>query len=70
MSWAALQGQFGADHKDAKGWRRLFKQALRQAVTVYPDAKVEQVGGGLLLKRSTPAIRRKVYGAALSKRSP
>jgi len=70
VSWAALQGQFGADHKDAKGWRRLFKQALRQAVTVYPDAKVEQVDGGLLLKRSAPPIRRKVYGAALSKRTP
>jgi len=61
VSWAALQGQFGADIGDHKKFRRLFKNALRQASAVYPHAKVEQVDGGLLLKRSRPAISNKVY---------
>ncbi len=61
VSWAALQAQFGADMKDPKKFRRDDLKAFRQALAVYPDAKVEQVDGGLLLKPSPPPIRRKVH---------
>ncbi len=61
LSWAALQAQFGADMKDPKKFRRDDLKAFRQALAVYPDAKVEQVDGGLLLKPSPPPIRRKVH---------
>ena len=60
VSWAALQAQFGADMKDPKKFRRDYLKAMRQALDVYPHAKVEQVDGGLLLKPSPPPIRRKV----------
>ena len=62
VSWAALHGQFGADVKDNKTFRRNFKIALRKAVAVYPDAKVEQEDGGLRLRSSKPPIRRKLVG--------
>lgn len=62
VSWAALHAQFGADVKDNKTFRRQFKVALRKAVAVYPDAKVEQVDGGLHLRSSKPPIRRKLVG--------
>ncbi len=60
-------GQFGADQRDRKTFRRNFLTALRQATSVYPKAQVEQVDGGLLLRRSAPPIRRKGDGAALPK---
>jgi hypothetical protein len=62
VSWAALHAQFGADVKDNKTFRRQFRTALRKAVSVYPDAKVEQVDGGLFLRSSKPPIRRKMVG--------
>ncbi len=46
--------------KDSKKFRRDYLTAMRQAVALYPDAKVEQVDGSLLLRRSSPPIRRKV----------
>ncbi len=61
VSWAALQAQFGADMKDPKKFRRDYLKAMRQALAVYPAAKVEQVDGGLQLRRSAPPIRRKVH---------
>jgi len=61
VSWAALQGQFGADMKDSKKFRRDYMKAMRQAIAVYPAARVEQVDGGLLLRQSAPPIRRKVH---------
>ncbi len=47
--------------KDPKKFRRDYLKAFRQALAVYPDAQVDQVDGGLLLKPSPPPIRRKVY---------
>ncbi len=61
---AALQAQFGADMKDHKKFRRDYLKAFRQGLAVYPDAKVEQVDGGLLLKPSRPPIRPKVHPVA------
>ena len=58
VSWAALHGQFGPDLADYKNFRREFRHALLKALAVYPAAKVEQVEGGLLLRHSSPAIRR------------
>jgi len=66
VSWAALQGQFGGDMRDPKKFRRDFLKAMRQAVAVYPKAKVEQVDGGLLLKTSPPPIRRKELSTGVS----
>jgi hypothetical protein len=58
VSWGALQGQFGPDQHDVKTFRRDLLTAMRQVLVTYPAAKVEQVEGGLLLRRSAPPIRR------------
>ena len=63
VSWQALQGQFGPDISDIKNFKRDMVQALKQALTVYPRARVEQVDGGLLLKKSAPPIARKIFPA-------
>jgi hypothetical protein len=48
---------------DTKKFRRDFLTAMRQVLAVYRDATVEQIDGGLLLRRSPPAIRRKTVAA-------
>jgi hypothetical protein len=58
VSWAALQMQFGPDMTDTKKFRRDLMNAMHQVLSVYPAAKVEQVDGGLLLRRSAPPIKR------------
>ncbi len=68
VSWAALQAQFGTDMKDTKKFRRDYLKAFRQALAVYPNARVEQVDGGLLLKPSpprSPRRRRRLLDQAL-----
>ena len=37
-------------------------EAMRQALAVYPKAKVESVDGGVRLRKSVPAIKRKAIG--------
>ena len=58
VSWGALQAQFGPDQADVKTFRRDLMTAMRQVLAVYPAAKVEQIDGGLLLRRSAPPIKR------------
>lgn len=58
VSWVALQAQFGPGMADAKKFRRDLLTGLRQVLTAYPAAKVDQVEGGLLLRRSAPPIKR------------
>jgi hypothetical protein len=58
VSWAALHAQFGPDVSDKRTFRRQFTKAMRQALAVYPGARVESVEGGLRLRKSAPAIRK------------
>lgn len=59
VSWAALKSQFGGDVSDWRNFQRHMLTALKQALAVYPTAKVEQIEGGLLLRKSAPPIRKK-----------
>jgi hypothetical protein len=56
VSWSNMHGQFGQEYQNPKDFKRKFKEALRQVVTAYPDAKIESVDGGLILKNSPPPI--------------
>ena len=56
VSWRALQTQFGPDIADHRNFLRHMQIAIRQALSVYPRARVEQRHGGLLLRRSPPPI--------------
>ena len=60
VSWYALKTQFGADISDMSNFRRKTLEALSQTLKVYPRAKVKQVDGALVLKRSFPPIKGKI----------
>lgn len=56
VPWMALYKDFGAEYKEVKDFKRTFKTALASVVAVYPDARVEIVKGGLMLRRSLAPI--------------
>lgn len=58
ISWAALQEQFGTEYRDRKPFKLQFRKRLREALTAYPEAKVEEVEGGIILHSSPPPIPR------------
>lgn len=58
ISWAALQEQFGGEYAERRDFKREFRRRLRDVLAVYPDAKVEGVEGGLMLRASPPPIPR------------
>lgn len=58
ISWAALQEQFGTEYRDRKEFKRQFRLRMREALAAYPEAKVEDVDGGIMLRASPPPIPR------------
>ena len=56
LSWENLREQFGQEYADPKNFKKEFRQALRPALAVYPDARVEEVIGGLMLRPSPPPL--------------
>lgn len=54
VSWENLREQFGQEYGDPKDFKKEFRHSLRQVCTVYPDAKLDEVPGGLTLY-SSPA---------------
>jgi Plasmid encoded RepA protein len=51
LFWHQLRDQFGQEYKGKdpdKDFKKEFLPALRQAHSQYPEAKVEQIGGGML----------------------
>jgi hypothetical protein len=67
ISWAALQEQFGSEYAGRKDFKREMKLRLRDVLAVYPDARVEEVEGGLMLRASPPPIPRSRVVGSLSK---
>lgn len=58
VSWSNLKDQFGQDYGRSKDFKKSFRKALRQVCLVYPDAKLRETPGGLLLKPSHAPVRR------------
>jgi hypothetical protein len=56
--WKNLRDQFGQEYKDSKDFKKQFLVSLKQALAVYPDARVEQITGGLRMFPSAPPIRK------------
>lgn len=56
VTWHQLHGQFGQEYNDWRSFKKEFLIGFRAATTVYLDAKVEPVTGGLLLKPSLPPV--------------
>lgn len=57
VGWEALYEQFGRPYAQIRDFRLKFRQRLRQALAVYPGAKLEQLGNkGLRLFHSPPPV--------------
>lgn len=49
LSWRNLADQFGQEYTATKDFKKQFRKAMRQALVVYPDARVAEVIGGVML---------------------
>lgn len=58
MSWSNQKDQFGQDYGRSKDFKKSFRHALRQACTVYADARLRDAPGGLILLPSRSPIPR------------
>ncbi len=56
LSWANLRDQFGQEYANPKDFKKEFRSVLRQALVVYPDARVQEIDGGLRLLPSRPPL--------------
>ena len=56
LSWSNLRDQFGQEYQDPKNFKKEFRQALRQVLAVYPDARIEDAAGGLIMRPSKPPL--------------
>jgi hypothetical protein len=59
LHWANLRDQFGQEYKGKnaeKDFKDAFLLQLKKVLSVYPQAKVKQVTGGLMLLASPPPI--------------
>jgi hypothetical protein len=58
LTWQNLMDQFGQEYQAVRSFKQEFLNHMRQVCAVYRDAKVEEISGGLLLKKSPPPIRK------------
>ena len=57
--WNNFYEQFGQEYQGKQpleDFKRAFRLALRDALTVYPQARVKKVTGGLILLPSQPPV--------------
>lgn len=65
VTYKALMDQFGFAYNDFYNFRDSFRDALRLALAVYPDAEVEIEGKGIRLRTSPPPVARERTRARL-----
>lgn len=56
LSWQNLRDQFGQEYAESRDFKREFRDVLRQVSVVYPDARIEEIDGGIRLYESPPPI--------------
>ena len=64
VTWKSLYGQFGSGIARLDKFRACFKSTLDLAMSVYPEAKVDVDGRGLMLNPSRPPVSPKVVSLA------
>ena len=62
LSWENLRDQFGQEYANSKDFKREFREVLRQVWLVYPDARIEEVPGGIRLYESQPTHQKDECG--------
>lgn len=60
VTWAQWHRQLGQEYACVKEFKKRFLEAVYAVLRVYPDAKIERIRGGLLLKPSPPPMRGKI----------
>jgi hypothetical protein len=60
VTWQALKGQFGTAYRETYHFKNKWTQTLAMAMAVYPEAKVEVVDDGVILKPSRPPVAPKL----------
>ena len=61
VTWVNLHDQFGVGYGRLFKFRQVFRRVLRQVLTVYPDARLEDTDRGLVLKNSKPPVAYRRY---------
>lgn len=56
LHWASLREQFGQEIADPRTFKRNFVKAMRDVLAIYPNAKVEDVFGGIRIHPSLPPV--------------
>jgi hypothetical protein len=59
VKYTSLRWQFGVPTQDINSFKRAFRKALKTALMVYPEARVELVYGGIMLYNSPPPVKRR-----------
>jgi len=59
VRYTSLRWQFGTPKQQMDGFKKAFRKALKTALMVYPEARVEIVYGGIMLYNSPPPVKRR-----------
>jgi hypothetical protein len=70
LYWFSLRGQFGQEYRSDKDFKREFLKALTAVKAAYPDARVDQVKGGIRLYPSPPPVKRSQVVVPLAPPAP
>lgn len=70
LSWENLHDQFGQEYAHLKDFKKKFRNALHQVTTVYPDARIEEATGGLMLYPSKAPLSTNSFQALLPSMKP
>jgi hypothetical protein len=68
VTWAALKAQHGPAYKHLHHFKPDFVKILAMATAVYPEARIEVVDQGVILKPSRPPVAQKQIGGKSSHR--
>jgi len=58
VTWAALKKQFGSSYRELFHFKPRFTQSLQLASAVYPDAKVQVLDEGVVLRPSSSPVKK------------
>lgn len=61
ITWTRLHEQFGASYAQLRDFRLKFRARLTQALTVYPQARIEEAPQGLRLYNSPPPVSKRLH---------
>lgn len=70
LSWENLRDQFGQEYATSKDFKKEFRNVLGQVLMVYPEARVGEIDGGLILHPSRPPLSPTQVSMAFPSQTP